>query len=792
MTSSSTSKSTENLKFDQHDVMCGINKVLYGQNLRKIDVSDNGSGKNQSHPACLSISTPNLQVASIKSPQLSRKCFQLPEEKFHSNELLKKCQHFDKLYDKQNNSSGTAANSFPSHIADSISNANLQQNKIAKTKIHNKKNNDADNAKNVSGALEMHHCNRRSSSTTISSSLNKYDQKHSQMNESMMSGTSEMDMIKINESQIVPQAKPLTQPFECVEALCENKIHLIPLSASSSTQPQITLPSALIKNDNEILDDDGGDANELKCDENPLKELDAFSSASTSSSTSALALHVEKQHYHCKDLKPIKSLDMITEAPKANRNSCGMKKVPQVQEFSILQKQLQMHDEYKHQDEKLLHMREMERRNEQERHNSILMNNDCKLHEEQHQVKQQHHQQQYHNHERMQDEQTSSDGTCRDKYCKNSETYGLSITNKSISTSTWSSCCAIDNKNNFKINEISSTNNSKINVQNNLNLDLYFDKELSAWMSVREKQQLNHKMQWKETNAGERLLPVDKIVQQQQNGMIHCDCDAENEIPITNIQTTSDVDCNSCAKLCNENEVMSDGKKICNIDSESDLSDSSSSASSAMGNMKTLASSIKMKSSNTANSKFQFNPSVISPRNDLNSITVGANVSVPTCACDDINAIKKPISMTNNQSIKKKSMLFTDGMYIYGPYDFDLFANIFYRFDEEPTFANEYNITSHLQNHDINNNNKIERISNAQLLKNHDDEEHAERVDKNRIILSSTHDDGVVVNDGEEMMRNEMKKEQEEVVRDMDLLHSISISQLACVGGYVKSKNFFR
>lgn len=63
-----SSKSTENVKCDQHEMSMNV--------------------RNQS------VSTPNLCP-------IVRKCYYLPEEKIHSNKLLEICQHFDVVDDKQ-------------------------------------------------------------------------------------------------------------------------------------------------------------------------------------------------------------------------------------------------------------------------------------------------------------------------------------------------------------------------------------------------------------------------------------------------------------------------------------------------------------------------------------------------------------------------------------------------------------------------------------------------------------------------------------------------------------------
>lgn len=702
-----SSKSTENLKFEKHDldVAYGIDKMLYGQNLCDLKMAKGGheEEENQSRQA-LSFSTPNLLPSQRPASALShrqqrpplRKYFYLPEEKIHSNELVKIRQHFDKSYDKQNNSSGILK-TFHRIDDDDICDdyyaeaSGNQQNKIGTTKNH-KSTNNIDDANDFNDTLKLHRCNDRSTcsiaspiASTASSSLNKYDQKILQMNDLMS-----VDMIKINESHNKPQAKPLMQTtLEEMKPSNENRIN--------STTPVL---SALIKNDNAISHHRNSDRNNLKCEENPLKQLDAQSSSSQAIANET-TISNETQHNHCKDLKPIKSSEIIIE------NTTTSTTLP------LCERKMQKHQQHRQQEEQ---------KQEQERHNSILMNNDCKLHE----IHQQH--------ERMQDEQTSSDGTCRDKYCKNFETYGKSI------NITERSC-----KNDLKINEI-STNNSRINSKNNLNLDLYFDKELSVWMSMnrheREKN-VNEKVEMEE----ERRLSVDEIEQQR---MKTCS-DNDDEIAITNIQIISDVECNSCEKLSNENEMMEEESSY--NDNTSNSSDSTSSFSSS-----TTRTNLKSDSSLIGTHHQQQQNSIVCKRRPIVN--------------DDDNGIR--ITSVNNSN--KKSMFFTDGMYIYGPYDFDLFANVFYQFDNE--FARTTNddeattsSSTHMQHHDNRNS-----IINTQLLKNHDDDDDDDDNDVRRAYNNKIHPTttaaAVVITSNIEQTKEEEKVS---FVRDMDPMPSSSI-----------------
>lgn len=134
-----SSKSAENLKSDQNRQRSnedGITKMFYGQHFPK----------NQS---ILSSSTPNLSDPNDGSSRLMpllrplQKYFYLPEEKIHSNELVKIRQHFDKSYDKQD-SSGI------SNKLDKVG-----KGKIAKTKTHSEKFAEI-KEENISSSLNEH------------------------------------------------------------------------------------------------------------------------------------------------------------------------------------------------------------------------------------------------------------------------------------------------------------------------------------------------------------------------------------------------------------------------------------------------------------------------------------------------------------------------------------------------------------------------------------------------------------------------------------------------------------
>lgn len=107
-------------------------------------------------------------------------------------------------------------------------------------------------------------------------------------------------------------------------------------------------------------------------------------------------------------------------------------------------------------------------------------------------------------------------------------------------------------------------------------------------------------------------------------------------------------------------------------------------------------------------------------------------------------------------------MLFTDGMYIYGPYDFDLFTNEFYQsYDVESSERANDDEATILQSHDNEN-----RIPNIMLLKNHDDDDdddddNNKRVDNNLTVADS-------ITESNNNNTNISNNDKDEDVRDTD------------------------
>lgn len=253
---------------------------------------------------------------------------------------------------------------------------------------------------------------------------------------------------------------------------------------------------------------------------------------------------------------------------------------------------------------------------EDHQHNSILMNDDCKLLQ-------------------VQDEQAS---TCGDKYCKN------------LHATTAQHQQDEREENAFKINEISTTN-SRINRKHNLNLDLYFDKELSVWLAERERKQQQIE------------LRIDK---DNERGITN----ADNDMSTTK---TRDDEWNSSEKL--SNEMISIGTN--NFDD------------------------------NSSNSHRQFSDSSFSSTSSTCHNSEIDMQLIDTRRCRDGKS---------DNGVKGKSSTFTDGEFIYGPYNFDLFSNEFYHFHDEHEGANDDEAEKH------------RRIINSELLKNHDEVDNAAEV----------------------------------------------------------------
>jgi hypothetical protein len=112
-----SSRSADNLKLARHSDEAGMAKIFYGQHFPE----------NQS---ILSSSTPNLSESSAtrlsSSLRPPRKCFYLPEDRIHSNELVQIRQHFDKSYDKQRSSG----------MPNTRDSGNSERSRIGATKNH--------------------------------------------------------------------------------------------------------------------------------------------------------------------------------------------------------------------------------------------------------------------------------------------------------------------------------------------------------------------------------------------------------------------------------------------------------------------------------------------------------------------------------------------------------------------------------------------------------------------------------------------------------------------------------
>lgn len=259
-------------------------------------------GENQSNQV-FSKSTPNLPISSsgttstttIKKPL--GKCFYLPEEKIHSNELGKIRQHFDKSYDKQESTSGIS-------ICDSVIAAVMEnQNKIGKTK----------NNKNLKDSLELKKL-EISSSQKKSTSLNVVsDQKISQSNDAA-SGIAN----KINDENT-----------QCM-------IHLPPIKPALTVQ--IVAPTIIKSNKNEMLSKCGEYFTDQQANASwnwmqatsikPIKSL--ITSAETfekeqhqQQQTNMILMNDDCKYYGKYKDEQLRAASNASISPKGNEGECG-------------------------------------------------------------------------------------------------------------------------------------------------------------------------------------------------------------------------------------------------------------------------------------------------------------------------------------------------------------------------------------------------------------------------------------------------------------------------------------
>lgn len=244
-------------------------------------------------------------------------------------------------------------------------------------------------------------------------------------------------------------------------------------------------------------------------------------------------------------------------------------------------------------------------------------------------------------------------------------------------------------KNNCEINE-NSTTNSKINNRNNLNLDLFFDKELSMLSSLQHS--LQQQQQQRQLQK-QYPKPLEWQQQQQQKKKQKEGQDSSTDkIAITHnkvdLNRNKHHECNSSVeefKLSNEmrpvgNNYDDDAFPV-SLNADQYLSDSSS------------ATTI----STSSNLEIESLP---------DSTPMISTKKCPFCHCDE----------KDNEINKRR--IFTDGEYIYGPYNFDLFSNEFYQFDDDDDerAGSSKNKTTILLSND-----NEHHIINSKLLKNHDE-----------------------------------------------------------------------
>ena len=274
----------------------------------------------------------------------------------------------------------------------------------------------------------------------------------------------------------------------------------------------------------------------------------------------------------------------------------------------------------------------------------------------------------------LQDEQeamaSTSIGTCADKYC-----------NKNSSPSRyWMNNDDDDDKNVSKINEISTTK-SRINRKHNLNLDPFLDKELSAWISTERK----------------------RLVEKQQ-----IELNNDNKIAITNIQIQSTL---------NDNSVRDD-----------DVDELKSCEKLSNEIISTVANDYDNSTSSCCHQTFSdsFSSTSTSSSSSCTPTTTCANFEIDTPLIDTRHGVCE-----HDQVCVGKGRIFTDGEYLYGPYDFDLFCNEFYQFRDEEDDTKEIEASKRTNDDEA-------EIVNVKLLKNHDEVDNNAEVSMLRDVEAPT------------------------------------------------------
>lgn len=247
------------------------------------------------------------------------------------------------------------------------------------------------------------------------------------------------------------------------------------------------------------------------------------------------------------------------------------------------------------------------------------------------------------------------------------------------------------------INETSTdpmTNSCRL--ERNLNLDLFFDREMSIWLSDRRCQR-----HW-----DDRLV-VDRRVETNNASEI----DGKMADKVAPVDTSQPALSSRHVEI---NMEMLNSKPV--DDSRNDDDDVRISTPSFSDSFSTIVESDYVKSSRT-NSEIDMKL--------IDNSSGGCQQHHHCCCCPHCAAADTP---NDNAIISRQT--FTDGEFIYGPYNFDLFTNHFYQLYDDDDDAAEMAVA----NDDVASSPPRHQYSSVELLKNHDELDNRAEVSFERAV----------------------------------------------------------
>lgn len=540
-----------------------------------------------------SISTsPNLSLEVLTKtvaslPKPFNKYFYLPEEKIHSNELNKIRQHFDKSNDKHNYT-GIGSECIQ------VKNQSENEKKIT-TKCHDDGGGDGASGSwkwnDVMVIITPPECSNTNKTSSVTPGTATTSKQPKQM------PTKSKKLLKASSGEV-----------EKMEKLMKESSTLIKKNNLPPVKPPRHAPINNIK----------------------------VKSSNTHSTTSLATSH---------------TAELIKNKKKFHNNDSNQNEIQQQQLGNVISLLELKQDDNKHGTRDYQTDLKQIKSSTISKQHSKLMNDDCKLQQQQH----------------YEDYLSTPTGT-QNEYFNNQNRQPTKQQQQQDERQKVMEKKENQNINNCEINEISTTN-SKINNRNNLNLDLFFDKELSMLSSLQHSLQQEQEQQQEDKIA---ITAHNKVV--ELNRTKHHECNSSvDEFKLSNEMRSV------------ENNYDDDAIPV-SLNADQYLSDSSSSATTI---------------STSSNLEIESQP---------DSTPMISTKICPFCHCDE-----------KDNEINKRN-IFTDGEYIFGPYNFDLFSNEFYQFDDDDhERAGNSTTSSGNKTTILLSNDNEHHIINRKLLKNHDE-----------------------------------------------------------------------